>query len=71
MRSMLAAHDEVGELALSAASASATGVAEHAQHQPAVDEADRVVVGVEAEDLVDGDLDVVGEADEREVVAPM
>ena len=34
----------------------------HAQHEPAVHEAQRVVVGVEAEDLVDRDVDVVGDA---------
>ena len=53
---------------LSAASSSADGASLHPQHEPAVDEAHRVVVGVEAHDLVDGHLDVVGGAEQREVV---
>ena len=53
---------------LSAASSSASGAWWHAQHEATVDEAQRVVVREEAEELVDGDVDVVGDRDEAEVV---
>ena len=66
--SMRAAHDDVGELGVQRGELVAGRELEQAQHELAVDEAHRVVVRVEAEQLVDRVVDVVGDVHQAEVV---
>ena len=62
------ADDDVGELVVQRVERGVVGRVLQPEHETPVDEPLGVVVGVEAGDLVDGTLDVVGDQHQVEVV---